>query len=65
MYHCSVLLCTFTSYSNIYSAMVKFLSLIFVCIVITDGVFCHQEGKRQVSESEPTASEFAIHVHLS
>jgi len=45
--------------------MVKFLSLIFVCIVITDGVLCYQEGKRQVSESEPTASEFAIHVHLS
>ena len=51
-----------------YSAMVKFLSLIFVCIVITDGVLCHQEGKGQlsdVSESEPTDGEFAICVHLS
>ena len=32
-------------------AVLKFLSLVIICIVIIDGVLCHEEGKN------PTTSE--------
>ena len=60
--------CYFVSvHTAIMCHAVKFLLLIITCIIITDGVLCHEVWKRQSNgtESEPTTSEFTMCVHLS